>query len=118
MKLSSMEDLYFLTGLPFWGMALPVDPQLPGDERLVYLEHCHYLGPSPMSGLVICIKVIDDLFTQCITAMVVRIYGSLETQRIIRGQLRIVERVPFFLGVDVALQDDGEDSQVLDLQIW
>jgi hypothetical protein len=46
-----------------------------------------------MSGSVIRIEAIEDLLTECIAAMVVRIYGSLGTQRITGGQLRIVERV-------------------------
>jgi hypothetical protein len=31
---SVVEDVYFLMGLPFCGMALPTDPQLSGDERV------------------------------------------------------------------------------------
>jgi hypothetical protein len=90
---SATEDVYFLTGLPFHGMALPIDPQLSGDERVGDLVARHCTGPNPMSGSVIQIEAIDDLLTECITAMVVRIYGSLGTQRITGGQLRIVERV-------------------------
>jgi hypothetical protein len=29
-----VEDVYFLTGLPFWGTPLPVDPVLPRDTPL------------------------------------------------------------------------------------
>jgi hypothetical protein len=93
MALSSMEDVYFLTGLPFRGIALSVDPQLSGNERLVNLVHRHWLGPNPMLGSIICIEVIDELLTHYISAMVVRIFRSLVTQRITRGQLRIMERV-------------------------
>jgi hypothetical protein len=68
-------------------------------------------GPNSMSGSVIQIEVIDDLLTECITAMVVRIYGSLGTQWITGGQLRIVEWVLdgdlFSWGSDAAHQDDG-----------
>jgi len=46
-----------------------------------------------MSGSVIRIETIDDLLMECIAAMVVRIYGSLGTQRITGGQLRVVDRV-------------------------
>jgi len=53
----------------------------------------HYTGLNPMSGSVIRIEAIDDLLMECITAMVVRIYGSLGTQQITGGQLRIVEWV-------------------------
>jgi hypothetical protein len=53
----------------------------------------HFSGPNLMSGLIIWIEAIDDILTKCIAAMVVRIYKYLGTQRIIGGQLRIVERV-------------------------
>jgi hypothetical protein len=33
--LSTVEDVYFMVGLPFWGMALLADPQLLGDVRLI-----------------------------------------------------------------------------------
>jgi hypothetical protein len=31
---STAEDIYFLTGLPFWGRALAMDPHLPGEDRV------------------------------------------------------------------------------------
>jgi hypothetical protein len=80
-------------GLPFHGMALPLDPQLLGEDRVGDLAAHHCTGPNPMSGSVLCIEVIDDLLTECITLMVVRIYGSLATQWITGGQLRVLEKV-------------------------
>jgi hypothetical protein len=93
LTLLTVEDVYFLMGLPFLGMALPADPQLSGDERVADLAHLHCSGLNPMSGLVTWIEAIDDLLTTCIAAMVVRIYESLTTQWITRGQSRIMERV-------------------------
>jgi hypothetical protein len=90
---STTKDVYFLTVLPFCGMALPIDPKLPGEDRVGDLEACHCTRMNPMSGLVIRIEAIDDLLMECIVAMVVRIYGSLRTKRITGGQLRIVEQV-------------------------
>jgi hypothetical protein len=58
-----IEDVYFLTGLPFHGMALPADPQLSRDERLVDLVHRHYSGPNLMLGSVIEIEVLDEIMT-------------------------------------------------------
>jgi hypothetical protein len=46
-----------------------------------------------MSGTVVSISVIDSLAHRCIAAMIVRIYGSLATQRISGGQLLVLERV-------------------------
>jgi hypothetical protein len=66
MTFLAMEDVYFLVGLPFWGMSLPADPQLSRDERLVKLAFRHCSGLNPMSGSVICIEVIDELLNQCI----------------------------------------------------
>jgi hypothetical protein len=74
-------------------MALPADPQLPGDVWLIDLARDYCLGPNPMSGLVVRIEVMDALLHQCIMSMIVRIYGSLATQRIRGGQLRIMQRV-------------------------
>jgi hypothetical protein len=80
-------------GLPFYGMALSIDPQLLGYEKVGDLEARCYIRLNPILGSVIQIEAIDDLLMECIIAMLVRIYGSLGTQWITRGQLRIVERV-------------------------
>jgi hypothetical protein len=46
-----------------------------------------------MSGMVVSILTIDSLAHRCIAAMIVRVYGSLATQRISGGQLLVLERV-------------------------
>jgi hypothetical protein len=46
-----------------------------------------------MSGSVMHIETMDNLSHQCIVAMIVRIYGSLELQWINGGQLTIIQRV-------------------------
>jgi hypothetical protein len=46
-----------------------------------------------MSGTVVSISAIDALAHRCIAAMIVRVYGSLATQRISGGQLLVLERV-------------------------
>ena len=46
-----------------------------------------------MSGTVVSISAIDSLAHHCIAAMIVRVYGSLATQRISGGQLLVLERV-------------------------
>jgi hypothetical protein len=45
-----------------------------------------------MSGSVVSIRAMDALVHHCVIAMVVRVYGSLATQRISGGQLRIMGR--------------------------
>jgi hypothetical protein len=44
-------------------------------------------------GFVVSIRVMDALVHHCVVAMVVRVYGSLVTQRISGDQLRIMARV-------------------------
>jgi hypothetical protein len=90
MTFSAMEDVYFLMGLPFWGMALPVDPQLPRDVHLVDVARRYCSRPNTMLGSVILIKVMDALLHQCIAAMIVRIYESLATHWISGSQQRIM----------------------------
>jgi hypothetical protein len=45
-----------------------------------------------MSGSVARIRAMDALVHTCMEMMVVRVYGSLATQRISGGQLRIMQR--------------------------
>jgi hypothetical protein len=45
-----------------------------------------------MSSSVVRIDAMDALMHDCIIVMIMRIYGSLVSQRIIGGQLRIVQR--------------------------
>jgi hypothetical protein len=90
---TAMEDIYFLTGLPFRGTPLPVEPMLPRTIQLVEIGRRYYSGRDFMSGTVVSISVIDSLAHHCMAAMIVRIYGSLVTQRISGGQLLVLERV-------------------------
>jgi hypothetical protein len=60
-------------------MALPLDPSLLGDKWVGDLGIHHYSGPKLMSGSFIWIEAVDDLLTECIAAMVVRMYVSLGT---------------------------------------
>jgi hypothetical protein len=73
------ENVYFLTGLSFHGMALPVEPHIPGDDRVETMVAHHCTGLNHMLSSIIYIEAIDDLLTECVVAMVVRIYGSLAT---------------------------------------
>ena len=46
-----------------------------------------------MFRTVVSITAIDSLVHHCIAMMIVRVYGSLATQRISGGQLLVLERV-------------------------
>jgi len=88
-----VEDIYFLTGLPFQGTLLPTEPVLPRGTQLQEVTERYCLGENYMSGIVVSINGIDLMLHRCIAAMIVRVYGSLATQRISGGQLLVLERV-------------------------
>jgi hypothetical protein len=79
---SVREDVYFLTGLPFRGMALLVNPQLPEGVHLADATQTYCTGLKIMLVLVVLIEVMDDLLHQCIVMIIVRIYRSLVMQQI------------------------------------
>jgi len=74
-------------------MTLPADPQLPAGVHLANVAWRYCSGLNIMSGSIVCIKVMDDLFHPCIVSMILRIYGSLAMQWISGGQLNIMWRV-------------------------
>jgi hypothetical protein len=90
---TAVEDVYFLTGLPFRGVPLPAEPVLPRDLTLATVGRRYCSGQNFMSGTVVSIGSIDALAHRCIAAMIVRVYGSLATQRISGGQLLVMGRV-------------------------
>jgi hypothetical protein len=90
---TAVEDIYFLTRLPFRGTPLPAELVLPRDVALVTVGQRFYPGVKFMSGTVVSIRAMDALANHCIPAMIVRVYGSLATQWINSGQLCVMERV-------------------------
>jgi hypothetical protein len=90
---TAVEDVYFLTGLPFRGTPLPVEPVLPRTTLLADIGWRYCSGQNFMFGTVVSILAIDSLAHRCIAAMIVWVYGSLATQRISGGQLLVLERV-------------------------
>jgi hypothetical protein len=77
----------------FWGTPLPVEPVLPGDVELVIVGRRFCSRVNFMSGSIVSIGAVDALAHHCITTMIVRVYGSLATQRISGGHLSVMERV-------------------------
>jgi hypothetical protein len=105
---TAVEDMYFLTRLPFRGMPLPTELVLPRDTPLMTMGWRYCLGPNYISGTVMSIGAMVALAHRCIAVMIVRVYGSLATQRISGGQLMVMERVlvgEHFLGAYSALKD-------------
>jgi hypothetical protein len=90
---TTVEDVYFLTGLPFRGMPLPTETVLPRTTLLLNIGWRYCSGQNFMSGTMVSISMIDSLVHRCIASMIVRVYGSLATQRISGGQLLVLERV-------------------------
>jgi hypothetical protein len=90
---TAVEDVYFLTGLPFRGTPLPTEPVLPRGTQLETIGRRYCSGRNFMSKTVVSIVSIDSLAHHCIATMIVRVYGSLATQGISGGQLLVLERV-------------------------
>jgi hypothetical protein len=90
---TTVEDVYFLTRLPFQGTPLLVEPVLRGDGQLATLGQIYYTRDDFMSGYMVSVGAMDVLVHHYVAAMVVRVYGSLVTQWISGGQLRIMGRV-------------------------
>jgi hypothetical protein len=90
---TAVEDIYFLTGLPFWGTPLPAEAVLPMDMSLVTLGRRYCSRENYMSGSVVSIGTMDVQAHRDIAAMSVRVYGSLATQWISGGQLSVMGRV-------------------------
>jgi hypothetical protein len=90
---TAVEDVYFLTGLPFRGMPLPAEPVLLRDVSLATVGWRYCSRLNFMSGTVVSIQVMDSLAHRCIATMIVRVYGSLAMQWISGGKLMVMERV-------------------------
>ena len=90
---TAVEDVYFLTRLPFLGMPLSAELVLPRDTPLATVGRRYCSGLNYISDTVVSIGAMDALAHRCIAAMIVRVYGSLVTQWISDGQLMVMERV-------------------------
>jgi hypothetical protein len=88
-----VEDVYFLTGLPFRGTPLPADPVLSRDTHMQTVTERYCSGEHYMTGMSVSISGIDALLHRCIAAMIVRVYGSRATHRISGGEFFLMERV-------------------------
>jgi hypothetical protein len=90
---TAVEDIYFLTGLPFRGTPLLADPVLPRDTHLRTVAKRYCSGEHYMTGIAVSISGIDALLHRCLAAMIVRVYGSRTIHRISGGELFLMERV-------------------------
>jgi hypothetical protein len=90
---TAVEDVYFLTGLLFRGVPLPMEPVLPRDLALATVGQRYCSGPNFMSRTVVSVGSIDALAHRYIATMIVRVYGSLATQQISGGYFLVLGRV-------------------------
>jgi hypothetical protein len=74
-------------------MPLSTEPVLSRGTHLLEIAERYCSGKNYMSRNVVSISGLDSLVHRCIAAMIVRVYGSLATQRISGGQLLMLERV-------------------------
>jgi hypothetical protein len=90
---TAMEDVYFLTGLPFRGTPMLAAPVMPRETDLAeyagrFCSRGHY-----MTGSAVRINALDVLLHRCVASMIVRVYGSTAPHRISGGELMLMERV-------------------------
>jgi hypothetical protein len=90
---TTVEDIYFLTGLPFRGTPLPAVPVLPRGTNLEEVTEQYCSGEHYMTGSSVRICAIDVLLHRCIAAMIVRVYGTRAPHWISGGELILMERV-------------------------
>jgi hypothetical protein len=88
-----LEDIYFLTGLPFRGTSLPAMPVLSRDTDLAEVVERYCSGEHYMTGSSVRISAIDVLLHRCVAAMIVRVYGTRAPHQISGGELILMERV-------------------------
>jgi hypothetical protein len=81
-----------MTGLPFQGIPLPEEPVLPRNGQLATLGQRYCSREDFMLGSMVIIGAMHALVHRYVATIVVRVYGSLATQRISGGQLRIMGR--------------------------
>jgi hypothetical protein len=77
---------------PFSRNLLLAERVLPTDISLATLGWRYYSRENYMSGSIMSIGAMDALAHHCVVVMIVRVYGSLVTQRINGGQLRVMGR--------------------------
>jgi hypothetical protein len=57
------DEIYFLTGIPFQGRELVVDPHLSGEDKVETIATRHCSGMNLTSGFTVRIEALDDLLT-------------------------------------------------------
>ena len=89
----TVQDIYFLTGLPPLGMVGNTQPVLPrGRNIMEFVEHHCRLGLH-VKGTRIPIGDLERLETYVVATAVLRIVGNQALHHITGGQMMLVESV-------------------------
>ena len=88
----TLLDVYFLTRLLMFRVVDDLVPVLSHGETLEELCDRHYYATVYVHGTHILTCDIEDLSTQVVVTLVLRVLGSTGNHNILRGQLQIVER--------------------------
>jgi hypothetical protein len=90
---TAMEDVYFLTGLPFRGTSMLAAPVMPREIDLAQYAGRFFSREDYMTGSAVRINALDVLLHRYMASMIVRIYGSTTSHRISGGEMMLMERV-------------------------
>ena len=72
----TVQDIYFLTGLPPLGMVGNTQPMLPRGQNIMEFGECHFRPSLHVKGTQIPIGDLERLETHVVVAAVLRILGN------------------------------------------
>ena len=87
----TLADVYFLVGLPMFGVVGDLAPVLSHGETLEELCDRYCYATAYVCGSHILMCDIEDLSTQVVVTLMLRILGSMGSYKISGGQLQLVE---------------------------
>ena len=89
----TLEDVYFITGLPILGVVGDLEPVLSLGETLEDLCDQHCYATTYVRGSYILMCDIEELSTREVGTLLQCILGSIGSHKISGGQLQLVEHV-------------------------
>ena len=87
----TLEDVYFITGLPILGVVGELAHVLSWGETLEDLCEWHYYATAYVRGSYILMCDIEELSTREVGTLLQCILGSMGSHKISGGQLQLVE---------------------------
>ena len=89
----TVQDVYFLTGLPPLGMVGNTQPVLPWGRNIMDFVERHCRPGLQVKGTWIPIRDLERLETRAVAAVLLRILGNQAFHHITGGQMMILESV-------------------------